>query len=102
MHHRRTCFLFSGLYIGIELVVLMACLLAKSYISYIMAGVMATFICFEIFRIYRKTQVITRGHHLTNEQKSRRDSYRIQLRGYRYYYNIWYRFAPLHRSRVHG
>jgi len=93
MHHKRTWFFFSGLYVGIELVVLVAFLLSKSYVGYVIVGVMATFICFEIFRIYRKTQIISRGHHLTNEQKLKRDSYRNQLGGYRYYYDIWYRFA---------
>ena len=93
MNHRKTWFFLSGLYISIELAVLIAFVLTKSYVGYFVAGVMALFICFELFRIYRKTQVITGDHHLTQEQKSKRDSYRNQLYGYRHYYNIWYRFA---------
>ena len=93
MHHTITWFLLSSLYVAIELIMLIAFLLTNSYVGYIVASVMAAFICFEIFRIYRKTQVITNGRHLTEEQRSKRDSYRNQLDGYRYYYNIWYRFA---------
>lgn len=93
MDHTSTWFLFSGLYIAIELTLLIVFLLTKSLVGYVVASIMATFICFEIFRIYRKTQVIVSGRHLTNEQRSKRDSYRNQLGGYRYYYNVWYRFA---------
>ena len=93
MNHTKTWFFMSGLYISIELAVLIAFILAKSYVGYLVAGIMAMFICFEIFRIYRKTQVLTRGRHLSSEQKSKHDSYRNQLCGYRHYYNIWYRFA---------
>ena len=93
MNHRKTWFFLSGLYIAVELAVLIAFMSAKSYLGYFIAGVMATFICFEAFRIYRKTQVLTRGHHLTHEQRAKIDTYRNQLSGYRHYYNIWYRFA---------
>jgi uncharacterized membrane-anchored protein YitT (DUF2179 family) len=81
MNHRKTWFFLSGLYISIELAVLIAFVLTKSYVGYFVAGVMALFICFELFRIYRKTQVITRDHHLTQEQKSKRNSNRNQPYG---------------------
>jgi hypothetical protein len=93
MNHRKTWFFFSGLYITIELAVLVVFLFAGGYVGYVVAGAMAVFVCFEVFRIYRKTQVIARGHHLTDEQKLKQASYKKQLSGYGHYYNVWYRFA---------
>ena len=97
MHHTKTSFLLSGVYLSVELLLMGICVSAKNFL---MAGVIVVFFCLEIFRTYRKTNFITKGH-LTHDEKARRDSLHKARSNYYHYYNIWYRFADASEQRIY-
>ncbi len=86
MHHVKTSFFLSGLFLTIEISVTYFCLSGKAYpVGAFFLGITLL----DVYRIYRKVRFL-RSHPSQEERMRRLDQ--IQ-KGSSYYYNIWYRFA---------
>ncbi len=70
MHHVKTSFFLSGLYLLIALFLVYLCFSAKAYIVMFPFLLLAML---EVFRIYRKTKFVSTKNHLTREKLDRKE-----------------------------